>query len=795
MMIPPNPRIYHQSGCQYAWAVNLHSAETEAGRVSAQFACSDGRTASLLIEPWAEGVLRIRCLPPGDPEKLSSGFLEVAKQDEAARFTCFAEIDGGIDIQFGEYHLELQRDPFDFIVHRNGHPTVFRLASEHWDGTPLTPALGWRRGGDLPEGIFLSWQHPAHAESYGLGEKWQAVEKKGQSATIEAHDTRGNASTDLAYKPLPLIHTTAGWSLIAATTCPSHWEIGSFSANTGSVFVEESGADFFLVLADPLKSLLRKTADLFGKPAMPPKWALGTWISRCMFRNRAEAEEAMDGFRQRALPADVICLDPAWMRLPHREAAGIDTCELMPDDGAFPGLPRLMKNWATEGFATSLWVNPYIATASELYKEAAAAGFLVRDSRGGFACPVGGTAAGLVDFTHPKAVEWWKGKLHKLLAEGAWVFKADYGEGVPRTALFANGADGKQMRNQYPHLFAKACFEARQTVRGEGFVWRRSGYLGSARFPGTWGGDTPTNWEGLAACIRGGLSASISGEAFWGSDIGGFDGPPPSPELYIRWAQFGCFSGLTRFHGTTPREPWHFGEKAVAIVRHHLEARYRLMPYLLAYAFEASQTGLPLMRPMRLEFPGEPGVQHCDDQYMLGPDLLVAPVLQPGAVSRHIFFPEGIWWRLDQAAPALAGGGYRTVPAPLETIPVFVRDGAVLPRYPSAPAHSRLPAPPRLQIDVYPGETERALDIPDTPHTVQILYRRQGGLGQFFMRPAPLEITLRLVDVDAETDDANQWKHSEIGSELTLDASEGIAFELNKDATDEEDEERTGPDV
>lgn len=786
---PPFPiqeQIFHVPGCTYAYARQIVQVGANAERVSLQLILSDGSTATLDLLPRSPGIIRLS-MTPGENTSCpgTEALLELPQPVGKTRFTGFEETPHSFEIQFEEYHLELRKSPFDLIIHRRGHPTVFQLAHEILDHIPVCPGLGWRSGGNRHGGAFLSWHLPSTIETFGLGEKWQSVEKSRSQTTIFASDTRGCASTDLAYKGLPLVYTTAGWGLIAASTTPSHWEIGHYSRNCGSLLVEENAPAFYLVLGDDLKDVFQKGSEILGKPSLPPHWALGTWVSRCMYANSSEATKAIEGFRENGLPADVISLDPAWMRHLYQPTIGIDACDFARHDLAFPGLPQIMKNWLAEGFATCLWVNPYIPEKSNLFQEAKRLNFLVLNDKGAHARVDGRFPAGLLDFTNPEATQWWKKHLQELLADGAAVFKADYGEGVPHDARFHNGHCGQHMHNLYPHLFAKACFEARQEMTGSGFVWRRSGYLGSSRFPGTWGGDTPATWEGFAACLRGALSASISGEAFWACDIGGFDGPSPDAELYIRWAQFGAFCGLTRFHGTTPREPWHFGTRALEIVRKHLEARYRLMPYLLACANEAANSGLPLMRPMRLEFPAEPGVQHCEDQFMLGPDLLIAPILHPGAVSRTIHFPEGRWWRLDHNAPTINGGGFRTVQAPIETIPVFVREGAVIPRYEKAPPHLKGPSPRALTIDIYPGESEHSLDIPEKDFTVQLLYRRQAHIGQFLLRPIDLEVTLRLIDTEASPDDATPWIPREDAAELTTNASEGIAFELNQPGFDE----------
>jgi alpha-glucosidase (family GH31 glycosyl hydrolase) len=218
--------------------------------------------------------------------------------------------------------------------------------------------------------------------------------------------------------------------------------------------------------------------------------------------------------------------------------------------------------------------------------------------------------------------------------------------------------------------------------RGTGLIWGRSGWASSQRYPAQWGGDPATTVDGFAGCLRGGLNWSLSAPGAWSHDIGGFYGPPPAPGLYIRWAQCGLLSPLARIHGTTPREPWHFGDEALRIFREYAQLRYRLLPYLYAIAEVAHRRGLPMLRPLVLEFPRDRAAQEIDDQYLLGGALLVAPVfsesLEP--VIRSLYLPacDGGW--LDFWTGAIVPGGqFLDYHAPLDRLPLFLRRGRLLP--------------------------------------------------------------------------------------------------------------------
>src|SRR3989442_10987220 len=258
----------------------------------------------------------------------------------------------------------------------------------------------------------------------------------------------------------------------------------------------------------------------------------------------------------------------------------------------------------------------------------------------------------------------------------------------------------------YPLLYQRAVFEATKEVHGYGLIWGRSGYAGSQRTPVHWGGDPACTFADMAASLRGALSWIMSGAAFASFDIGGFFGTPtltdpPSPELYVRWAQMGLLFSHARAHGhTAPREPWAYGEPALSIFRRYAQLRYRLLPYLYSAARHAAD-GAPLVRPLVYDHPSDPTTHHVDDEYFLGPDLLVPPMFTPRG-TRDIYLPEGgcyDYWtdrRFD-------GARWISYDADLETLPLFVRAGAVITMCPELQfANERTWDP--LSFDVYPGD-------------------------------------------------------------------------------------------
>jgi alpha-D-xyloside xylohydrolase len=292
------------------------------------------------------------------------------------------------------------------------------------------------------------------------------------------------------------------------------------------------------------------------------------------------------------------------------------------------------------------------------------------------------------------AAAWIADRHRPLLAMGVACFKTDYGESVPADARFASGETGASVHNRYPLLYNRTVFEVTREATGTGIVFARSATAGSQRYPVHWSGDAQATWGGMAGALRGGLGFACSGGAWWSHDIGGFWGPdafrPPSPRLYVRWAQFGLLSPIARFHGTTPREPWEFGDEAVAVVREFSRLRYRLIPYLEVCGREAEASGRPVLRPLLLEFPDDPIAWRMDLEYLLGPLLLVAPLFDEGD-EREVYLPAGEWWDWWDDH-VYHGPRMIRVSASLTRVPLFVRGPSVLPL---APAMAHTEASPR----------------------------------------------------------------------------------------------------
>ncbi len=507
---------------------------------------------------------------------------------------------------------------------------------------------------------------------YGLGERFTPFVKNGQVVDIWQAD--GGTSSDQAYKNIPFHLTNRGYGVFVNHPGKVSYEVGSESVGQVQFSVEDQSLEFFVVHGPSPKQILERYTALTGRPALPPAWALGLWLTTSFTTDYDEAtvNRFVDGMAERGIPLSVFHFDCFWMR-------AYQWCDFEWDPDTFPDPAGMLGRLKDQGLRVSAWINPYIAQKSAMFEEGLRQGFLVRRADGTvWQWDLWQPGMALVDFTNPAARDWYIAKLKGLLDQGVDCFKTDFGERIPTDVVWHDGSDPERMHNYYTHLFNQAVFELLRTERGEGeaLLFARSATAGGQQYPVHWGGDCESHFNAMAESLRGGLSLGLSGFGFWSHDIGGFEGTP-TPAVFKRWVQFGLLSSHSRLHGSKSyRVPWDYGDEAVEVTREFTLLKHRLAPYLQRAAQQAHTTGVPVMRAMVLEFPEDPAAATLDRQYMLGDDLLVAPVFtDDGTVEYYV--PEGIWTNILTGAE-VEGPRWVREQHGFHTLPLLARPDTVL---------------------------------------------------------------------------------------------------------------------
>ncbi|MFW6292440.1 MAG: alpha-xylosidase [Spirochaetota bacterium] len=505
---------------------------------------------------------------------------------------------------------------------------------------------------------------------YGLGERFTAFVKNGQ--VVETWNEDGGTASQIAYKSIPFYMTNRGYGVLVNDSGPVSFEVASEKVERVQFSVPGEELEYFVIDGPTQKDVLRRYAALTGRPALPPAWSFGLWLTTS-FTTEYDEETVtgfVDGMAERDIPLSVFHYDCFWMREFH-------WCDFVWDPAVFPDPPGMLARLHAKGLKACVWINPYIAQRSHLFEEGKANDYLLRRPNGDvWQWDEWQSGMALVDFTNPEAYRWYQDRLAALIDEGVDAFKTDFGERVPTDVVYHDGSDPLRMHNYYTLLYNRAVFEVLEDKRGAGeaCLFARSASVGGQRYPVHWGGDSTATYESMAETLRGGLSAAQSGIAFWSHDMGGFEDTAP-PDIYKRWCAFGLLSSHSRLHGSgSYRVPWLFDEEAVDVLRFFTKLKCRLMPYLHAKAVEAHETGVPMMRPMVMEFPEDPACDYLDRQYMLGDAILVAPVLSPeGDVS--FYLPEGRWTHLlDERV--LDGGRWHREAYDYFSLPLFARPGS-----------------------------------------------------------------------------------------------------------------------
>jgi len=584
----------------------------------------------------------------------------------------------------------------------------------------------------------------------------------------------------------------AAWGFLLDNPGFSAFDMGTGPDPTrGSIAITHGDYDAYTILGPTVAQVLAGYTLLTGRPALPPRWALGYHQSRYSYPTAQRVREVATDLRRRKIPADSV-----WLDIHYLDGHRVFTF----DPSGFSDPKRLAADLHAQGFRLITIVNPGVKVdpGYQVFDGGVAGGHFLRRANGTvFTGKVWPGEAHFPDFTRPDTSQWWQEHLTQHLALGvdgiwndmnepanfeapddgldrvqplSWSGRADpispeapWGRRtLSADVLFEDGGRWTAhpfLHNVYGQLMCETTYEALAHARPgqRPFILTRAGYAGIQRSAAVWMGDNYSTWDHLATSIPQLLNMGLSGVPLVGVDIGGF-AADCTPELLVRWSQLGAFYPFCRNHsamGTVDQEPWAFGPEVERLVREALALRYRYLPYLYSLLEEAHRTGLPPMRAMLLEYPDDQIAVALDDQFLLGSDLLVAPVIRPGKPFRSVYLPRGRWidyWTGDD----FRGPRALTVSTPLERIPLFVRAGAALPVWTGDPQHTGQAPPERLDLEVWSGgdlETSFYSDAGDgewrgEAGRTRVSVKLASGFGQVVVTPGPsLEARLLRLEV------------------------------------------------
>lgn len=579
-------------------------------------------------------------------------------------------------------HLIRMEDTNSFAALHSGNLSVRVTKGENWaldflrNGERITGSVAKSNGyiqnaKDGKTHLYERLDLGVGETVYGLGERFTAFVKNGQN--VETWNRDGGTSTEQAYKNIPFYLTNRGYGvLVNHPECVS-FEIGSEKVSKVQFSVEGEYLEYLIFDGPTPKQVLDRYTRLTGRPALPPAWSFGLWLTTSFTTNYDEktVNSFIDGMAERNLPLHVFHFDCFWMK-------AFQWCDFEWDPETFPDPQGMLKRLKARGLKICVWINPYIGQKSPLFKEGMEKGYLLKRPNGDvWQWDKWQPGQGIVDFTNPAACDWYASHLKRLIHMGVDCFKTDFGERIPTDVIWHDGSCPQKMHNHYAFIYNKLVYEVLQQELGkdEAVLFARSASVGAQQFPVHWGGDCYANYESMAESLRGGLSLGLSGFGFWSHDIGGFENTAPA-HVYKRWCAFGLLSSHSRLHGSKSyRVPWAYDDEACDVVRFFTEWKCRLMPYLYAASAQAAETGSPVMRAMMLEFPDDPGCDYLDRQYMLGDSLLVAPVFsENGDVS--VYLPTGRWTHLYTNQEVT--GGWRKERHDFNSLPLYVRPNSLI---------------------------------------------------------------------------------------------------------------------
>lgn len=527
---------------------------------------------------------------------------------------------------------------------------------------------------------------------YGLGDKTGFLNKMGYDYVMWNSDNPDphveNQTFRAMYKSIPffiVLRKEAVYGIFLDNTFKTYFDMGFESAQSYSFGAQDGELDYYFISGKTIADVIQNYTYLTGRAPLPQMWTLGYHQSRWSYMSADEVMELAKNFKKHHIPCDAIHLDIDYM-----DQFKVFTV----DKERFPDMQKLSDDLAEMGIKLVTIIDPGTKAEEgyDVYDEGIQNGCFAKDAEGNVYHNVVWPGDSVYpDYTNEKVREWWGGLTKRLTDQGIQGIWNDMNEPasfngpLPDDVVFPGNGEKKlhkEVHNAFGHLMAEATYNGLKKTGKRPFVITRACYSGSQKYTTAWTGDNQSLWAHLQMSIPQLLNLGMSGMPLVGTDIGGF-GANTTPELLSRWIEAGCFAPLFRNHSakdTRRQEPWVFGEETTDIYRKYVKLRYKYLPYLYDLCYEESRTGLPILRPLVMNYQNDENTWECNDEYMVGTQILVAPVTQQGAKARMVYLPEGVWidyWTGER----IEGKRYILREAPLDVCPIYVKGGSILPAY------------------------------------------------------------------------------------------------------------------
>ncbi len=544
------------------------------------------------------------------------------------------------------------------------------------------------------DGHFIRERHDLGVDEliYGLGERFTPFVRNGQSINA------WNEDIDISGKHIPFYISSKGFGVFVNNPGRVSYEIETDSASRVQFSVAGEVMQYYIIGGGSIKAAVSNYCDLTGKPPLPPAWTLGLSLSAPLESGIDEVNGIIDGMAD--IPLSVFHYGSFWMKENER-------CGFQWDEAAFPEPAAMLKRLHKKGLRVRVWISPYIGQKSPLFDEAAEKGYLLRKTDGNvWQQDYPQPGMGIVDFTNPDAAQWYAEKLKALAETGVDCFDADCGGFIPEEGVcWFDGSDPHRMRNYYVYLYHQAVSGVPERKQRSPVAFTRNAAVGGQRFPVQT--DFEAGYPAMAGALRGGLSLALGGYAFWSHNV---SESVENPGLYKRWLAFALFSTHSHISGGAP---WLDDDETADVLRYFTKVKCSLMPYLFAQAAKASQTGVPVMRPMVMEYPDDPFCRALDKQYMLGDSLLAAPVFDEDGHC-DVYLPDGMFTNFF-SGEVVQGGRMVKGKYSYMAMPVFIPENTLL-------ARGR---DDRAEYDYHENVTVHAFQL--TEQTIE-LYDKSGKL-------------------------------------------------------------------